>query len=63
MMMYTSAKAALGTCTNLATEYKVLPEDSEYIEKFKQYYQFVKYVIGLSLYLKVLVELKKQVMV
>ena len=31
-MMYTSAKAALGTCTNLAAECKVLPEDSEYIE-------------------------------
>ncbi|MBD5088575.1 MAG: hypothetical protein HDT30_07155 [Clostridiales bacterium] len=32
-MMHTSAKAALGTCTNLAAECKVLPEDSEYIEK------------------------------
>ncbi|MBD5089824.1 MAG: hypothetical protein HDT30_13620 [Clostridiales bacterium] len=31
-MMYTSAKAALGTCTNLAAECKVLPKDSEYIE-------------------------------
>ena len=32
-MMHTSAKAALGTYTNLAAECKVLPEDSEYIEK------------------------------
>ena len=32
MMMHTSAKAALGTYTNLAAECKVLPEDSEYIE-------------------------------
>ena len=31
-MMHTSAKAALGTYTNLAAECKVLPEDSEYIE-------------------------------
>ena len=30
--MHTSAKAALGTYTNLAAECKVLPEDSEYIE-------------------------------
>ena len=33
-MMHTSAKAALGTYTNLAAECKVLPEDSEYIEKY-----------------------------
>ena len=31
-MMHTSAKAALGTYTNLAAECKVLPNDSEYIE-------------------------------
>lgn len=36
-MMYTSAKAALGTCTNLAAECKALPEDSEYIEKFEKW--------------------------
>ena len=30
--MHTSAKAALGTFTNLAAKCKVLPEDSEYIE-------------------------------
>ena len=36
-MMYTSAKVALGTCTNLAAECKVLPEDSEYIEKFEKW--------------------------
>ncbi|MBD5087502.1 MAG: hypothetical protein HDT30_01630 [Clostridiales bacterium] len=32
-MMHTSAKAALGTYTNLAAKCKVLPKDSEYIEK------------------------------
>ncbi|MDE7423830.1 MAG: hypothetical protein K2N51_09075 [Lachnospiraceae bacterium] len=31
-MMHTSAKAALGTYTNLAAKCKVLPKDSEYIE-------------------------------
>ena len=35
-MMHTSAKAALGAYTNLAAECKVLPEDSEYIEKIKK---------------------------
>ena len=33
-MMHTSAKAALGTYTKFAAECKVLPEDSEYIEKY-----------------------------
>ena len=32
-MMHTSAKTALGTYTNLVAECKVLPKDSEYIEK------------------------------
>ena len=33
MMMHTSAKAALGTYTNLAAKCKVLPKDCEYIER------------------------------
>ncbi len=35
-MMHTSAKAALGTYTNLAAECKVLLEDGEYVENNKK---------------------------